>query len=78
MPSCYGAVHSRGLHGKVRDAYDVAFSPDGKLVATAHAYDAGPGEVKLWDWAKGSQVATFTAREIEGSRECPSHRTASS
>ena len=56
-------VHHRALHGKVLGLQDVAFSPDGKIVATAHTYDAGPGEVKLWDWANGSQVATLTVRD---------------
>ena len=42
-----------------REAADVAFSPDGKLLATAHSYNADPGEVKLWDMTTGAQVATL-------------------
>jgi WD40 repeat protein len=56
-------VHHRALHGDVRGAHNAAFSPDGTLVATAHAYDAGTGEVKLWDWKTGSRVAILTARD---------------
>ncbi len=39
--------------------HDVAFSPDGKLLATAHSYNADPGEVKLWDASTGAHVATL-------------------
>ncbi len=34
-------------------------SPDGKLLATAHAYNADPGDVKLWDMTTGAEVATL-------------------
>jgi WD40 repeat protein len=42
-----------------REAADVAFSPDGKLMATAHAYNADAGDVKLWDMTTGAKVATL-------------------
>lgn len=47
------------LKGETRNAIDVAFSPDGKRLATAHSYSADPGEVKLWDTATGALVATL-------------------
>ena len=40
-----------------RDALDVTFSPDGRLLATAHSYNADPGEVMLWDMTTGARVA---------------------
>ena len=52
-------IRSRPLRGMAREAADVAFSPDGKLLATAHAYNADPGDVKLWDMATGAKVATL-------------------
>jgi WD40 repeat protein len=56
-------VHHRSLRGNLGGVQDVAFSPDGKIVATAHAYNASPGEVKLWDWAKRGPIATLSAGE---------------
>ena len=56
-------VHHRALHGEVRGLQDAAFSPDGKIVATAHSSRAGLSEVKLWDWAKNSRIATLTIRD---------------
>jgi hypothetical protein len=41
------------------EARDVAFSPDGKLLATAHSYNADPGEVKLWDMTTGARIASL-------------------
>ena len=52
-------VIGRGLRGKTLGVHDVAFSPDGKLLATAHSYQADPGEVKLWDASTGAHVATL-------------------
>ncbi|MFI5459544.1 MAG: WD40 repeat domain-containing protein [Isosphaerales bacterium] len=58
-------IHHISLHGSAQGAQDIAFSPDGKILATAHGYNADPGEVKLWDWATGAQVATLT---VSGNR----------
>ena len=52
-------VIGRGLRGRTLGVHDVAFSPDGKLLATAHSYNADPGEVKLWDASTGAHVATL-------------------
>jgi HEAT repeats/WD domain, G-beta repeat len=52
-------IRYRPLRGMAREAADVAFSPDGKLLATAHAYNADPGDVKLWDMTTGAKVATL-------------------
>jgi WD40 repeat protein len=51
--------HSRALHGIARGVVDVGFSPDGKILATAHSYNADSGEVKLWDSNTGAQLATL-------------------
>ena len=56
-------IQHKSLRGKLDGVQDVAFSPGGKIVATAHAYSASPGEVKLWDWAKGGLIATLKAGE---------------
>ncbi len=50
------------LKGDSSHAWDVAYSPDGKLLATAHSRHEDPGEVKLWDTATGAMVAMWTAR----------------
>ena len=47
------------LRGLAREAGDVAFSPDGKLLATAHSYNVDPGEVMLWDTTTGERVANL-------------------
>ena len=47
------------LRGMAGEADDVTFSPDGKLLATAHAYNVGPGEVMLLDTATGERVANL-------------------
>jgi WD40 repeat protein len=52
-------IHGLPLRGMARDAQDVAFSPDGKRLATAHFYNAEPGEVMLWDTTTGARVATW-------------------
>lgn len=52
-------IHHLPLHGMARDVQDVAFSPDGKRLATAHFYNADPGEVMLWDTTTGARVATW-------------------
>ena len=51
------------LRGPARDARDVAFSPDGKLLATAHTYNADPGEVMLWNTSTGARIATLPLAE---------------
>lgn len=45
--------------GLAREAGDVTFSPDGKLLATAHSYNVDPGEVMLWDTTTGERVANL-------------------
>jgi WD40 repeat protein len=69
-------VHHRSMRGNLAGVQDVAFSPDGKIVATAHAYNASPGEVKLWDWAKRGLIATLSAGEarVETSAFSPDSR----
>jgi WD40 repeat protein/beta-lactamase regulating signal transducer with metallopeptidase domain len=52
--------------GEVRQIQDVAYSPDGKLLATAHWYNADPGEVKLWDAATGGLVARLPVPVEQG------------
>ena len=52
-------IRYRPIRGMAREAADVAFSPDGRLLATAHAYNADPGDVKLWDMTTGAKVATL-------------------
>jgi WD40 repeat protein len=47
------------LRGLAREAGDVTFSPDGKLLATAHSYNVDPGEVMLWDTTTGERVANL-------------------
>ncbi len=56
-------VRYRPIRGMAREVQDVAFSPDGKLLATAHAYNADPGEVKLWDMTTGAKAATLPAAD---------------
>jgi hypothetical protein len=56
-------VLHRSLHGTLSEVRDVAFSPDGKVVATACANRTGLAEVKLWDWGAGLQVATLTVQD---------------
>jgi WD40 repeat protein/beta-lactamase regulating signal transducer with metallopeptidase domain len=52
--------------GETRSIQDFAFSPDGKLMATAHWYNADPGEAKLWDAATGKPVASLPVPVKEG------------
>jgi WD40 repeat protein len=52
-------VRSRPIRGMAREALDVAFSPDSKLLAMAHSYNADPGDVKLWDMTTGAKAATL-------------------
>jgi WD40 repeat protein len=55
----YRRIKYLPIRGMAREAHGLAFSPDGKLLATAHAYNADPGEVMLWDIATGAKVATL-------------------
>ncbi len=54
------------LKGEARQVQDIAYSPDGRLLATAHWYDVDPGEVKLWDAATGDLVASLPIPVKEG------------
>jgi WD40 repeat protein len=47
-------VKASHLKGDTRGACDIAYAPDGSMLATAHWYSAEPGEVKLWDLKKKS------------------------
>ncbi len=51
--------HGTRPKGEARQTQDVAYSPDGTLLATAHWYNADPGEVKLWDAKTGQLVASL-------------------
>jgi WD40 repeat protein len=58
--------HGTGPKGEARGTQDVAYSPDGRLLATAHWYAADPGEAKLWDAKTGELVATLPVPAQEG------------
>jgi WD40 repeat protein len=51
------------MDGETDGAWGVAFSPDGKLLATGHSdknnLDFMPGDVRLWDTRTGKLVATW-------------------
>ncbi len=55
-------IRSLVLRSPSRNAADVAFSPDGKLLATAHAYNADAGEVMLWDTNTARKARDLGAR----------------
>jgi WD40 repeat protein len=55
-----------GPKGEARQVQDIAYSADGRLLATAHWYNADPGEVKLWDAATGGLVARLPVPVEEG------------
>ena len=59
-------VKAFGLRGSSRGTQHLAYTPDGKLLATAHSYDADPGEVKIWDARDGTFVASLPAPAGEG------------
>jgi WD40 repeat protein len=50
------------LTGEARQVQDSAYSPDGTLMATAHWYNADPGEVKLWDTKTGKLIASLPVK----------------
>ncbi len=54
------------LKGDSNAARDLAFSPVGKILATAHWYTADPGEVKLWDSSTGALLGTLPVPVKEG------------
>jgi WD40 repeat protein len=47
------------LSGETLQIQDLAYSPDGTLLATAHWYNAVPGEVKLWDTRSGKLIGSL-------------------
>jgi WD40 repeat protein len=51
------------LRGDTDGTQDVAFTPDGKLLATAHWSPSHPGEVRLWDTATGVFVGSLRVPE---------------
>ena len=51
---------SLSLEGHTGQVRGVAFSPDGKLLATV----AGPGTARLWDAASGELVGMVLADEL--------------
>jgi WD40 repeat protein len=53
------AAIARTFAGHQADVYDVAFSPDGKLLATA-SFDK---TVKLWNVENGTEIATLSGHE---------------
>jgi hypothetical protein len=47
------------LTGEARQVQDTAYSPDGTVLATAHWYNADPGEVELWDTKTGKLIVSL-------------------
>ncbi len=58
------------LDGETVGAWGLAFSPDGRLLATGHSDKDGmeflPGDVKLWDTRTGKLIATWPVPEESG------------
>jgi WD40 repeat protein len=52
-------IRNLPLAGSTIGAHDVVFSPDSKILATSHSYNADPSEVKLWDTSSGALLATM-------------------
>jgi beta-lactamase regulating signal transducer with metallopeptidase domain/Tol biopolymer transport system component len=55
--------HGVGPKGEARQVRDAAYSPDGTILATAHWYNADPGEVKLWDTKTGNLIVSLPVTE---------------
>ncbi len=49
--------------------HDLAYSPDGRTIATAHWNNIAAGGVKLWDPSAGPPVATLPAPVEKGGVE---------
>jgi WD40 repeat protein len=56
-------VLQAGIAGRDSNVSDVAFSPDGRLLATTvFTYEGSwEGRVKIWDWERGELVRTITS-----------------
>jgi WD40 repeat protein len=53
------------LRGHTLPVLSVAFSPDGRRLASAGGFGAEPGQVKLWDAQTGQEIRTLTGHTGE-------------
>jgi WD40 repeat protein len=53
------------LSGKLREVKNLAFSPDGKLLACVGQDNTNKGGLMLWDVAQGKEIFTFTADTVD-------------
>ena len=51
-------------------ARSIAFSPDGKTLATGDTSYSALGEAKLWDLASGNELATLKEAQRDGNQGC--------